>query len=237
MVIGVGFPLPVMFFRAVYIYKYILHIFTGAIIAQIRDSGGRKEGLSVPWNGRTVWVRREVSHSLPLLRVLVPRLTSSRDFFRGVRLCRYTVEWSRRGQRREDLFIGKCCHRRGGFEMCAVEEKKNIQEMPTRYFFPFVVFRIIAPPFSAARRERKCDKKKWGMLVIGRKRNLHASDVVYTDLCTVSTCVLLFPSRCVFHPCTLSGRANSEAGSRAVLLLLLRTFSFSFFPPREEVVL
>lgn len=156
-----GFPLPVMFFRAVYIYKYILHIFTGAIIAQIRDSGGRKKGLSVPLNGRTVWVRREVSHSLPLLRVLVPRLTSSRDFFRGVRLCRYTVEWSRRGQRREDLFIGKCCHRRGGFEMCAVEEKKHSRDANS-LFFPLCSFSYYCSTVFCCEAREKMRQKEVG---------------------------------------------------------------------------
>lgn len=109
--------------------------------------------------------------------------------------------------------------------------------MPTRYFFPFVFFRIIAPPpFSAAMRERKCDKKKLVMLVIGRKRNLHASDVVYTDLCTVSVCVVVSISVCV-PPVHCVGPHEFRGGIACSFVAFISYVSFSFFPPWEEVVL
>lgn len=56
-----------MFFRALYIYKYIYHIFTGAIIAQIRDSGESGESVSLAGAGGLGGDEGNVFFPLPLL--------------------------------------------------------------------------------------------------------------------------------------------------------------------------
>lgn len=123
--------LPVMFFCALYIYKYILrHIFTtGAIIAQIGDfgEGGRGERrASLEGKWRLGWGGGEghlpspftPASSFPAKHRLV-------DFCVAC-VCVDTDSYAVELSQREGLFIGKCCRRRGGFQMGgAVERNKK----------------------------------------------------------------------------------------------------------------